>query len=55
MPTEPLRCADALIVDDDGRSFAPRRSPQRLPAPDARGPVDTEDIAPFPAPRPIGR
>ncbi|WP_256371033.1 hypothetical protein [Micromonospora sp. KC207] len=29
MPTEPLRCADALIVDDNGRLFVPRRSPQR--------------------------
>ncbi|MFI6758102.1 hypothetical protein ACIBF5_03015 [Micromonospora sp. NPDC050417] len=29
MPTEPLRCAGALIVDDDGRIFFQRRSPQR--------------------------
>ncbi|WP_319459188.1 NUDIX hydrolase [Micromonospora sp. RTP1Z1] len=29
MPTEPLRCAGALIVDDDGRIFIQRRSPQR--------------------------
>src|SRR5215813_7952235 len=26
---EPLRCAGALIVDDDGRIFVQRRSPQR--------------------------
>ncbi|WP_281183895.1 hypothetical protein [Micromonospora halophytica] len=26
MPTEPLRCADALIVDDDGQ----RRTAERL-------------------------
>ncbi|MEH0842955.1 NUDIX domain-containing protein [Micromonospora sp. CPCC 205711] len=29
MPTEPLRCAGALIVDDDGRLFVQRRSPER--------------------------
>ncbi|MGC5018961.1 NUDIX domain-containing protein [Micromonospora sp. DT47] len=29
MPTEPLRCAGALIVDDDGRIFVQRRSPER--------------------------
>ncbi|MGW5667967.1 NUDIX hydrolase [Micromonospora sp. NPDC003776] len=29
MPTEPLRCAGALIVDDDGRIFIQRRSPER--------------------------
>ena len=29
MPTDPLRCAGALIVDDDGRIFFQRRSPQR--------------------------
>ncbi|MFG2056216.1 NUDIX hydrolase [Micromonospora sp. NPDC048930] len=29
MPTEPLRCAGALIVDDDGRLFIQRRSPER--------------------------
>ncbi|MCW3816515.1 NUDIX domain-containing protein [Micromonospora sp. DR5-3] len=29
MPTEPLRCAGALIVDDDGRLFFQRRSPER--------------------------
>ncbi|GAB3151656.1 hypothetical protein GCM10027290_41330 [Micromonospora sonneratiae] len=29
MPPEPLRCAGALIVDDDGRLFFQRRSPQR--------------------------
>lgn len=29
MPTEPLRCAGALIVDDDGRIFIQRRSPDR--------------------------
>jgi 8-oxo-dGTP diphosphatase len=27
--TEPLRCAGALIVDDDGRIFIQRRSPDR--------------------------
>ncbi|MGC4897055.1 NUDIX domain-containing protein [Micromonospora sp. DT31] len=29
MPTDPLRCAGALIVDDDCRIFIQRRSPQR--------------------------
>lgn len=29
MPIEPLRCAGALIVDDDGRFFFQRRSPDR--------------------------
>ncbi|WFF07699.1 NUDIX domain-containing protein [Micromonospora sp. WMMD1076] len=29
MPTEPLRCAGALIVDDDGRIFIQRRSSER--------------------------
>ncbi|GAB3053853.1 NUDIX domain-containing protein [Micromonospora schwarzwaldensis] len=29
MPTDPLRCAGALIVDDDGRIFVQRRSPRR--------------------------
>ncbi|MEV4754090.1 NUDIX domain-containing protein [Micromonospora sp. NPDC049559] len=29
MSTEPLRCAGALIVDDDGRIFFQRRSPHR--------------------------
>ncbi|MGR6322725.1 NUDIX domain-containing protein [Micromonospora soli] len=29
MPTDPLRCAGALIVDDDGRIFIQRRSPDR--------------------------
>ncbi|TDC26613.1 NUDIX domain-containing protein [Micromonospora sp. 15K316] len=29
MSTEPLRCAGALIVDDDGRLFFQRRSPRR--------------------------
>ncbi|GGM00104.1 MULTISPECIES: NUDIX domain-containing protein [Micromonospora] len=29
MSTEPLRCVGALIVDDDGRIFFQRRSPQR--------------------------
>ncbi|MGB2567862.1 hypothetical protein ACPFP2_05325 [Micromonospora citrea] len=29
MPTEPLRCAGALIVDDDGRLFVQRRSAER--------------------------
>ncbi|MBM0237996.1 NUDIX domain-containing protein [Micromonospora sp. ATA32] len=29
MPTEPLRCTGALIVDDDGRIFIQRRSPER--------------------------
>ncbi|HEY0699192.1 MAG TPA: NUDIX domain-containing protein [Micromonospora sp.] len=34
MPTEPLRCAGALIVDDDGRVFIQRRSPHRRLFPD---------------------
>ncbi|SCL15463.1 ADP-ribose pyrophosphatase YjhB, NUDIX family [Micromonospora rhizosphaerae] len=34
MPTEPLRCAGALIVDDDGRIFVQRRSPERRIFPD---------------------
>ena len=29
MSTEPLRCAGALVVDDDGRIFFQRRSPHR--------------------------
>ncbi|WFE37492.1 NUDIX domain-containing protein [Micromonospora sp. WMMD998] len=29
MPTDPLRCAGALIVDDDGRIFVQRRAPGR--------------------------
>jgi 8-oxo-dGTP diphosphatase len=29
VPTEPLRCAGALIVNDDGRIFIQRRSPDR--------------------------
>ncbi|MFC4149359.1 NUDIX hydrolase [Micromonospora mangrovi] len=29
MPTDPLRCAGALIVDDDGRLFFQRRSAER--------------------------
>jgi 8-oxo-dGTP diphosphatase len=29
VPTEPLRCAGALVVDDDGRIFFQRRSPDR--------------------------
>ncbi|QLQ38462.2 NUDIX domain-containing protein [Micromonospora robiginosa] len=29
MSTEPLRCAGALIVDDDGRIFVQRRSAER--------------------------
>ncbi|KAB1117316.1 NUDIX domain-containing protein [Micromonospora aurantiaca] len=29
VPTEPLRCAGALIVDDDGRIFIQRRFPER--------------------------
>ncbi|MEV4197410.1 NUDIX domain-containing protein [Micromonospora globbae] len=29
MSTEPLRCAGALIVDDEGRLFFQRRSPDR--------------------------
>lgn len=29
VPTEPLRCAGALIVDDDARIFIQRRSPDR--------------------------
>ncbi len=32
--TEPLRCAGALIVDDDGRLFIQRRSPDRRLFPD---------------------
>ncbi|MFC8618201.1 NUDIX domain-containing protein [Micromonospora purpureochromogenes] len=35
MPTEPLRCAGALIVDDDGRLFLQRRSPERSLFPNA--------------------
>lgn len=35
MPTEPLRCAGALIVDDDGRFFVQRRSPHRKLFPNA--------------------
>jgi 8-oxo-dGTP diphosphatase len=34
MPSEPLRCAGALIVDDDGRIFIQRRSPDRRLFPD---------------------
>ncbi|KXK62526.1 NUDIX hydrolase [Micromonospora rosaria] len=34
VPTEPLRCAGALIVGDDGRIFFQRRSPQRRLFPD---------------------
>ncbi|MFV2085485.1 NUDIX hydrolase [Micromonospora sp. LOL_021] len=37
--SEPLRCVAALIVDDDGRIFFQRRSPQRRLFP------DTWDIA----------
>lgn len=33
MSTEPLRCAGALIVDDDGRLFIQRRSPERRLSP----------------------
>jgi len=29
VPPEPLRCAGALIIDDDGRLFFQRRSPHR--------------------------
>lgn len=29
MSTEPLRCAGALVVDDEGRIFFQRRSPHR--------------------------
>jgi 8-oxo-dGTP pyrophosphatase MutT (NUDIX family) len=32
--TEPLRCAGALIVDDEGRIFIQRRSPERRLFPD---------------------
>lgn len=35
MSTEPLRCAGALIVDDDGRLFFQRRSPDRRLFPNA--------------------
>lgn len=35
MSTEPLRCAGALIVDDDGRLFIQRRSPERRLFPNA--------------------
>nr|MDT0661834.1 NUDIX domain-containing protein [Micromonospora sp. DSM 115978] len=35
MPTEPLRCTGALIVDDDGRIFFQRRSPDRRLFPNA--------------------
>jgi 8-oxo-dGTP pyrophosphatase MutT (NUDIX family) len=34
--TEPLRCAGALIVDDDSRLFFQRRSPRRHLFPDCR-------------------
>jgi 8-oxo-dGTP pyrophosphatase MutT (NUDIX family) len=34
VPTEPLRCAGALIVDDAGRLFVQRRSPERRLFPD---------------------
>lgn len=34
MPPEPLRCAGALIVDDDGRIFIQRRSKDRTLYPD---------------------
>jgi 8-oxo-dGTP diphosphatase len=34
VPTEPVRCAGALIVDDDGRIFIQRRSPDRRLFPD---------------------
>ncbi|MER7894196.1 NUDIX domain-containing protein [Micromonospora sp. NPDC094482] len=34
MSTEPLRCAGALIVRDDGRIFFQRRSPERRLFPD---------------------
>jgi 8-oxo-dGTP diphosphatase len=34
VPPEPLRCAGALIVDDDGRIFIQRRSPDRRLFPD---------------------
>lgn len=34
MSTEPLRCAGALIVDQDGRIFFQRRSPHRRLFPD---------------------
>ncbi|MEV4491329.1 hypothetical protein AB0K04_14555 [Micromonospora coxensis] len=33
MPTEPLRCAGALIVDDDGRRSGRRRPADRPPLP----------------------
>jgi 8-oxo-dGTP diphosphatase len=34
VPTEPLRCAGAVIVDDDGRIFIQRRSKERRLFPD---------------------
>lgn len=34
MPREPLRCAGAVIVDDDGRIFIQRRSKERKLFPD---------------------
>ncbi|SCL39140.1 NUDIX domain-containing protein [Micromonospora pallida] len=34
MSTEPLRCAGALIIDDAGRLFIQRRSPERRLFPD---------------------
>ncbi|WP_231605800.1 hypothetical protein [Micromonospora sp. HK10] len=57
MPTEPLRCAGALIVDDDGRSFIQRRSPDRRILTDCRDIVEHRDVDEdgFAALRPIGR
>ncbi|MDH6463452.1 8-oxo-dGTP pyrophosphatase MutT (NUDIX family) [Micromonospora sp. A200] len=58
MPTEPLRCAGALIVDDDGRLFTQRRSPERSLFPNAwdigGGYLELSETA-FAAPRSIGR
>ena len=34
MPSDPLRCAGAIIVDDDVRIFVQRRAPQRTLFPD---------------------
>ncbi|HLL66494.1 MAG TPA: NUDIX domain-containing protein [Micromonosporaceae bacterium] len=35
MPDEPLRCASAVILDDDGRVFIQRRAPDRALFPGA--------------------
>jgi 8-oxo-dGTP pyrophosphatase MutT (NUDIX family) len=59
VPTEPLRCVGALIVDDDdGRRFLQRRSPERSLFPNAwdigGGQLEPGETA-VAAPRSIGR